>query len=427
MGYVNYKGHFNTIIMFTVQLAGVNIFINTIYSKTETVFVDFITNEQYDYCIDVTAQRINAERHLLHNAYPQKEFKDYEIEINALYRDIPKILIKENVILLHGVLICIEQRGYIFTAPSGTGKSTHVGLCKKVFGDKVKIINGDKPLLKLSEKGVFAYGSPWKGKEKIGSNESVKLSGICYLQRGNQNSIEQVEFNAKSLTWLLEQSQIKGLEYSITDRLRWFKSAAKYVTLYNLKCNISDESAKVAYYGMNGQFEKKREIVNSIEDVLNNCGTVTYKVFGKSMEPMISPNRDIVTIQRKTNNVELHENDVVLYRQKGKLILHRIVEVVPGGEYIILGDNCSRKEYGIYEDDIIGVLTSFKHNGIHYDIKDSKYTDYVNRLRASENVRTKRKLIYDILVQHLQFLPTSLYFKLKTILKKLIVYQISFV
>ena len=171
----------------------------------------------------------------------------------------------------------------------------------------------------------------------------------------------------------------------------------------------------------------KREVVQSIEEVLINYGSITYKVSGKSMEPMISPNKDIVTIKRKTNSTKLFENDVVLYRQKGKLILHRIVEVLPKGEYVMLGDNCSRKEYGIFEEDIIGVLTSFKHNGIHYDLTNQKYTEYIKKLRDTEYTRTKRKLIYDIIVQNLQFLPNSLYSKIKSILKKLIVYQIAFV
>ena len=109
------------------------------------------------------------------------------------------------------------------------------------------------------------------------------------------------------------------------------------------------------------------------------------------------------------------------------MILHRIVEVLPEGRYVILGDNCSRKEYNITEDDIIGILTSFKHNGIHYEMTDKRYAVYVKRLRNSEFVRTKRKLIYDILVQHLTFLPPPLFAKVKTCLKKIIVFQIEFV
>lgn len=170
----------------------------------------------------------------------------------------------------------------------------------------------------------------------------------------------------------------------------------------------------------------KRVVLRSIEEALYNYGTITYKVSGKSMEPMILSNNDIVTIKRKTNSTILHENDVVLYRQKDKLILHRIVEILPRGRYVTLGDNCSRKEYGILEDDIIGILTSFKHNGVHYDITNQKYKEYIKRLRDTESTRTKRKLIYDIIVQHLQFLPQSLYSKLKRFLKKVIVYQIEF-
>lgn len=239
--------------MFTIKLAGVNILVKTIFPQTEMAFVDFLSDEKYDYCTEITEQRLVFERKLLYNIYPHKQFKDFEIEINALYRDIPKILIKENIILFHGVLIEMEQKGYLFTAPSGTGKSTHARLWTKYYGNKVKIINGDKPLIKLTENGVYAYGSPWKGKEKIGSNDCVKLFSICYLQRSPSNLIEQVEFDAKSLAWLLEQTQIKGLESSITERIRLFEKAAIHVSLYNLKCNISNEAVEVAYNGMNLQ------------------------------------------------------------------------------------------------------------------------------------------------------------------------------
>lgn len=171
----------------------------------------------------------------------------------------------------------------------------------------------------------------------------------------------------------------------------------------------------------------KRKVVQSIEEILHNNGSITYKVLGKSMEPMIVSNRDIVTVKRKSDGVKLYENDVVLYRQNGKLILHRIVKIQPNGEYVILGDNCSRKEYGILENDIIGVLTSFKHNGVHYEITDQKYIEYIKKLRNAEYTRTKRKLIYDIIIHHLHFLPVFLSSKLKSVLKKIIVYKITFV
>lgn len=166
--------------------------------------------------------------------------------------------------------------------------------------------------------------------------------------------------------------------------------------------------------------------VQSIEETLNSFGYITYKVYGKSMIPMIIPNRDIVTVKKKTESMKLNINDVVLYHQKEKLILHRIVEVTTDSKYVILGDNCSHKEYNVQGEDIIGILTSFKHNGVHYETTDIKYVEYVKKLRNSETKRTKRKLIYDIIVQHLDFLPSSLHKRVKSWMRKLIVYQIEF-
>ena len=155
-----------------------------------------------------------------------------------------------------------------------------------------------------------------------------------------------------------------------------------------------------------------------ITKLLEDEEFVTYKVMGKSMEPMIRHDHDLVTIRRKRVGEHFHENDVVLYRQKGILTLHRIVDCLPDGKYVLLGDNCSKKEYGISNEIIIGVVTSFKHNGLHYDIKDTRYLEYVQHLRLTERKRMRRKLLYDILVQHLGFLHPHLLTKIKSFLNK---------
>lgn len=164
----------------------------------------------------------------------------------------------------------------------------------------------------------------------------------------------------------------------------------------------------------------------SIEQLLLDDGVVTYKVKGKSMEPMIIQNKDIVTIRKIHAGENYQVNDVVLYHQKGHLVLHRIVEIQQDGRYVILGDNCSRKEYDVKDSDIIGKLKSFKHNGKHYDLNDTQYTQYVEILEKTQKIRMIRKLLYDIIIQHLNFLPSSFYDKLKVMLKGIIVYQIKF-
>lgn len=72
----------------------------------------------------------------------------------------------------------------------------------------------------------------------------------------------------------------------------------------------------------------------------------------------------------------LQKYDVVLYRRPSDpYVLHRIIEVRPDS-YVILGDNCIAKEYGIRDEDILGVLTSFQHNGHTVSVSDWRYRLY---------------------------------------------------
>ena len=233
-----------------VQIAGVNILVSFKYPKTRLCLSDFETDEDFKYKVVITDCRFQEEKNLLERRFPLQSFQSHEIERNSLYRDIPKILVKEGIIMIHGVVVAMDGEGFLFTAPSGTGKSTHAKMWTEAFPNKAIVINGDKPLLKITDSGVIAYGSPWKGKERIGTNDFVKLNNICLLKRGNNNSIKRVEWNAEILTWLLEQSQIDGADAQVLERIRWFKAASQYISFFELQCTKSIEAAIVAYNGM---------------------------------------------------------------------------------------------------------------------------------------------------------------------------------
>ena len=166
-------------------------------------------------------------------------------------------------------------------------------------------------------------------------------------------------------------------------------------------------------------------IESSILEHLATFGIVVYKVKGKSMEPMLVPDRDIVTIKRLADS-KLSENDVVLYYRKGKLKLHRIVGIKEDGLFVILGDNCSGKEYDICRENVVGVMTSFVHNGVHYQAYDKAYLKYVRTLRENEGIRIKKKHIIDFVSWHLRFLPTQMLASLKAVLRFLLNYKMSF-
>ena len=112
----------------------------------------------------------------------------------------------------------------------------------------------------------------------------------------------------------------------------------------------------------------------SYEEYLEKNGSLTYTNVGVSMLPLLHQGRDLFTVRKKETQ-RCSVGDVVLYRRGTHYILHRVMEV-RNADYVMLGDNCITKEYGITDADIIGVMTSFVRNGKEYSIQDWKYRTY---------------------------------------------------
>ncbi len=113
----------------------------------------------------------------------------------------------------------------------------------------------------------------------------------------------------------------------------------------------------------------------SFEEYINEHGSITYKNKGTSMLPLLREGKDLFTIEKKSKN-RCKTGDVILYRSKdGKYLLHRIIKV-RNNDYVILGDNCINREYGITDEDIIGVMNSFVRDGKEHNIEDKTYKIY---------------------------------------------------
>ena len=102
----------------------------------------------------------------------------------------------------------------------------------------------------------------------------------------------------------------------------------------------------------------------TFEQELERKGTITYTCRGVSMLPLLRQQKDLFTITKRQGRCRKY--DVALYkRADGAYVLHRIVKVLPDG-YVFLGDNCLNKEYGITDQDVLGVMTSFVRDGKEY-------------------------------------------------------------
>ena len=219
--------------------------IDTLLQATHQLLEDYRTDAPADYRIvtdraDLEAERANAE---------EKRFSDAYYETLAVQRKVSHALLEKDVLLFHGSAISMDGDGYIFAAPSGTGKSTHARLWRERYGDRVAMVNDDKPFLKIADSGAAIYGSPWDGKHRLSSNISVPLKAIAILARAKENRIERIDPSA-ALTALMQQSY---REEDIAGIFPLILKLAELVPVYALRCNMAVSAAETAYKGMRGQ------------------------------------------------------------------------------------------------------------------------------------------------------------------------------
>ncbi len=115
-----------------------------------------------------------------------------------------------------------------------------------------------------------------------------------------------------------------------------------------------------------------------IKDELDDRGVSVATTRGDSMEPFLSDRRDVVIIRRREPEERLKKYDVALYKREGqdRYVLHRVVRVRKN-DYAMLGDNRRKIEYGVTDDQILGVLIRVNRKGKEIGMKDRRYMLYV--------------------------------------------------
>lgn len=173
---------------------------------------------------------------------------EYIFTGSSFYRQ----LLEHDGIMLHSSAVVVDGKAYLFTADSGTGKSTHTTLWLKMLGERAYILNDDKPALRLEGGKWFAYGTPWSGKYDISCNRRAELGGIAVVERSEVNSIEF--FREKSIIPLIyKQVNRPGDMFSRIKILELLDQLLKTAPVWKLKCNMDMEAAEMAYAAMSGK------------------------------------------------------------------------------------------------------------------------------------------------------------------------------
>lgn len=156
-------------------------------------------------------------------------------------------LLEYNGMMLHSSAIGWEGRAYLFSAPSGTGKSTHTQMWQQLYGkDSIVLINDDKPPLRLIDGCWYAYGAPWSGKSNINTNVKFPLGGVCFLQQGSENKIRRAT-QLEAISYLAGQTIHKKMNKQQAETLmRNLDSLIKIVPMFVLECTPTVEAAKLS-------------------------------------------------------------------------------------------------------------------------------------------------------------------------------------
>lgn len=232
---------------FTVKLADKIFHIEHVHPELEVFCKDYLIEDVTpDFQICLTEEDIVYEK----TYATEQSFSPAYLETLALLRKISNILPNHRRFLMHGASISYEDKAYLFTAPSGTGKSTHIRLWKKYLGDKVKIVNGDKPFISLDANPLI-YGTPWAGKERWQRNCSEPLKGICFVQRGTTNSIRQTK-PEECVMMLFNQVYMPDDSIAVGQTLELLDELVKNVPLYLLTCDMSEDAVRHSFEALTG-------------------------------------------------------------------------------------------------------------------------------------------------------------------------------
>ncbi len=205
---------------------------------------DYKTSTPAEIFITVTAEDINNEANFGKTEVTEQS-KGY-LEFLSLYRKFCNAAASKGIVLMHGCAVATGGKAYIFTAPSGTGKSTHANLWLELLGDKAFILNGDKPLIDMKPVIPTVYGTPWDGKEHLSQNTNLPLGGIVLIERSESNSVEPLS-QGEALKILLSQCYRPNDPADMQHVLNSILKLTETVKFYKLKCNISKEAALLSF------------------------------------------------------------------------------------------------------------------------------------------------------------------------------------
>lgn len=226
-----------------IKIAGLLIDVKNKYSYFNDFCRGFEAEGKPDFTVEVPDKVIEEA------ISKSPDYADGYLESLEIYRIICRKILKYDAMLMHCAAVAVDGEAYLFTAVSGTGKTTHINLWREKFGDRFIVVNGDKPILRIKDGKFFACGTPWRGKENYGHNIVAPIKAVCILERGEHNEIEKIAPH-EAISTVLTQTLRTNDMYEMEKMLVLTDKLLSSVPFYRLRCNMDPEAADVSYNGM---------------------------------------------------------------------------------------------------------------------------------------------------------------------------------
>ena len=246
-----------TMTDFVVAIAGKTARVNTTHESTRDYCKGYLCAKLPEFSVQVLPEDLILEREksaredIVEGRSPQRHSDAY-LETIALQRKVVEEFFAYDTLLFHGSVVAVDGEAYLFTAKSGTGKSTHTRLWREMLGERAVMVNDDKPFLEIKPEGVTAWGSPWMGKHRLGTNIDVPLKAICILERGEENRISPIRAQ-EALPMLMQQSQRPQDRKNLLKYMELVDQLSQKTEFYRMSCNMDPQAAVVAYEAMSGK------------------------------------------------------------------------------------------------------------------------------------------------------------------------------
>lgn len=230
---------------FIVRIADLNIEITSVYEWVSNYCWKYkILTDKYDFKIKINQYDIANEREICKSKI---DLPDKMFEATALYRKISKSIVDYDGFLFHAALFDLDGIGIAFTGKSKCGKTTHMKLWQQLHNERLKVVNGDKPIIRfLDGEYPLGYGTPWCGKENLGTNINTRLKHICFIEQSEKNETYRID-KSKCFERLIGQifpsiNSPQGIKVlSLINKL--INSCEFWV----IRCNTDIQAAQLAY------------------------------------------------------------------------------------------------------------------------------------------------------------------------------------